>query len=81
MRVDPRQRMEFPLEEAVTNKRPMWSATTKQAILLEMTVPWEDRRAQKHAILEDCYSLSTEWMKALVEVDVAGLLVNPCGEL
>ena len=38
--------MEFPPEVAVTNKRPdtvIWSATTKQSILLEMTVPWEDR--------------------------------------
>ena len=45
MRVDLRQRMEFPLEVAVTNKRPatvIWSATTKQAILLEMKVSWED---------------------------------------
>ena len=46
MRVDLRQRMEFPPEVAFTNKRPdtvIWSASTKQAILLEMTVPWEDR--------------------------------------
>ena len=46
MRVGLRQRMEPQPEIAVTNKRPdtvIWSATTKQAILLEMTVPWEDR--------------------------------------
>ena len=36
--------MEFPSEIAVTNKRPdiiIWSAKTKQAVLLELTVPWE----------------------------------------
>ena len=54
MRVDQRKRMEFPPEVAVTNKRPdtvIWSATTttttttttKQPILLEKTVPWENR--------------------------------------
>ena len=45
MRVDLRQRMEFPPEIAVTNKRPnivIWLAATKQAILLELMVPWED---------------------------------------
>ena len=42
--VDLRQRMEFPIEIAVTNKRPdivIWSATTKQAMPLELTVPWK----------------------------------------
>ena len=46
MRVDLKQRMEFPSEIAVTNKRPdivIWSAKTKQAVLLELTVPWEER--------------------------------------
>ena len=41
MRVDLKQRMEFPSEIAVTNKRPdivIWSAKTKQAVLLELTV-------------------------------------------
>ena len=40
MRVDLKQRI------VVTNKRPdivIWSAKTKQAVLLELTVPWEER--------------------------------------
>ena len=50
MRVELRQRMEFPTEIAVTNRDPtccvaIWSASTKQTILilLELTVPLEDR--------------------------------------
>ncbi|XP_078312867.1 uncharacterized protein LOC144619291 [Crassostrea virginica] len=48
MRVDLKQRMElkFPSEIAVTNKRldiVIWLAKTKQAVLLELTVPWEER--------------------------------------
>ena len=37
--------MEFPSEISVTNKRSdivIWSAKTKQAVLLESTVSWEE---------------------------------------
>ena len=50
MRVDLKQRMGFP-SEIVTNKRPdivIWSAKTKQAVLLELTVPWEERIEQAY---------------------------------
>ena len=43
---DLKQRMEFPTEIAVTNKRPdivILSAKTKQVVLLELTVSWEER--------------------------------------
>ncbi|CAC5423515.1 unnamed protein product [Mytilus coruscus] len=46
MLVDLKQKLQFPPQIAVTNQRPhivIWSASTKQAILLELTVPWEER--------------------------------------
>ena len=46
MKVDLKQGMEFPSEIVVTNKRPdivLWSAKTKQAVLLELIVRWEER--------------------------------------
>ncbi|VDI62323.1 Hypothetical predicted protein [Mytilus galloprovincialis] len=51
MLVDLKQKLQFPPQIAVTNQRPdivIWSASTKQAILLELTVPWEER-------IEDAY--------------------------
>ena len=53
MKVDLRQRMEFPQQTAVAKKRPeivIWSVATKQAILLELTVPWEDRIDDAHGL-------------------------------
>ena len=46
MRVVLKQKMEFPSGIAITNTRPdivISSAKTRQAVLLELTVPWEDR--------------------------------------
>ncbi|XP_071170940.1 uncharacterized protein [Mytilus edulis] len=46
MLVDLKQKLQFPPQIAVTNQIPdivIWSASTKQAILLELTVPWEER--------------------------------------
>jgi hypothetical protein len=46
MRADLGHRMKFPTEIAITSRRPdvvIWSTATKQAMLLELTVPWEDR--------------------------------------
>ncbi|VDI16481.1 Hypothetical predicted protein [Mytilus galloprovincialis] len=51
MLMDLKQKLQFPPQIAVTNQRPdivIWSASTKQAILLELTVPWEER-------IEDAY--------------------------
>ena len=53
MRVDLRQRIEFPQQTTVTKKRPeiiIWSLATKQAILLELTVPWEDKIDDAHEL-------------------------------
>ncbi|VDI67758.1 Hypothetical predicted protein [Mytilus galloprovincialis] len=46
MTADIHQRMSFPAEIAATSLRPdivIWSQGTRQAVLLELTVPWEDR--------------------------------------
>ena len=52
MRVDLKQIMsEFPSEIVVTNKGPdivIWSAKTKQAVLLELTVQWEERTEEAY---------------------------------
>ena len=51
MRLDLKQRIEFPSEIAVTNKRlniVIWSVKTKQAVLLEPTVSWEKRIEEVH---------------------------------
>ena len=69
MRVDLKQRMMFPSEIAVTNKRPdivIWSAKTKQTVLLELTVPWEERIEETYEVSRDGEGLSTKWMEDLV---------------
>ncbi|XP_076086893.1 uncharacterized protein LOC143057470 [Mytilus galloprovincialis] len=46
MTADIHQRMSFPAEIAATSLRPdivIWSQGTRQAVLLEITVTWEDR--------------------------------------
>jgi hypothetical protein len=46
MESDLQQQLRFPQEIAVTNLRPdivLWSSCTKQVILVELTVPWEER--------------------------------------
>ena len=51
MQADLRGRLQFPREIALTSQRPdivIWSTSTKQAILVELTVPWEER-------IEDAY--------------------------
>ena len=43
--VDLKTQLKFPPEIAVTCKRPdlvLWSRTTKQVVLMELTVPWEE---------------------------------------
>ncbi|VDI13370.1 Hypothetical predicted protein [Mytilus galloprovincialis] len=57
--------MSFPAEIAATSLRPdivIWSPGTRQAVLLELTVPWEDRieeayerkMAKYQQLVEDC---------------------------
>lgn len=51
MRVDLRRQLKFPEEIANTNLRPdivLWSRTTKQVALLELTVQWEERLVEVH---------------------------------
>ena len=46
MRADLKTRMQFPTEVASTNKRPdivIWSPSSRQVIIVELTVPWEER--------------------------------------
>ena len=46
MTADIGRQMKFPEEVAVTASRPdivLWSTQTKQVVMLELTVPWEER--------------------------------------
>ena len=46
MRVDLRTRLQFPEEIVHTTLRPdivIWSTATKQVIMIELTIPWEER--------------------------------------
>ncbi|CAC5421781.1 unnamed protein product [Mytilus coruscus] len=48
---DIQQRMSFPAEIAATSLRPdmvLWSQGTRQTVLLELTVPWEERMDEAH---------------------------------
>ncbi|CAC5420997.1 unnamed protein product [Mytilus coruscus] len=48
---DIQQRMSFPAEIAATSLRPdmvLWSQGTRQTVLQEMTVPWEERMDEAH---------------------------------
>ncbi|XP_071145089.1 uncharacterized protein [Mytilus edulis] len=65
MTADIHQRMSFPAEIAATSLRPdivIWSQGTRQAVLLELTVTWEDRieeayerkKAKYQQLVEDC---------------------------
>ena len=73
MRVDLRKQLKFPEEITHTCLRPdivLWSKGTKQVVLIELTVPWEERMEEAHErklkkyqalILES----RTEWMESL----------------
>ncbi|KAI8516136.1 hypothetical protein Bbelb_069490 [Branchiostoma belcheri] len=65
LRVDLDRRLVFPEEIASTNLKPdvvLWSTQTKQIVLVELTVPWEERieeayerKALKYQnLLQDC---------------------------
>ena len=46
MRVDLKTRLQFPREITQTTLRPdivIWSTASKQVLLIELTVPWEER--------------------------------------
>lgn len=51
MRVDLRRQLKFPEEITISTLRPdivLWSRATKQVVLLELTVPWEERIEEAH---------------------------------
>ncbi len=51
MRADLKKQLKFPEEIAHTSFRPdivLWSRGTKQLLLMELTVPWEERKEEAH---------------------------------
>ncbi|XP_076075792.1 uncharacterized protein LOC143046522 [Mytilus galloprovincialis] len=77
------QRMSFPAEIAATSLRPdivIWSQGTRQAVLLELTVPWEDRieeayerkMAKYQQLVEDCKQRGWRTWCMAIEVGCRG---------
>lgn len=51
MRADLKKQLEFPEEIAHTSLRPAivpWSRSTKQVVLIVLTVPWEEWMEEAH---------------------------------
>lgn len=58
MRADLRRQLKFPEEMMSTSLRPdivLWSKATKQVILVELTVPWEERIEEAHELKRKKY--------------------------
>ncbi|XP_076113544.1 uncharacterized protein LOC143081178 [Mytilus galloprovincialis] len=83
MTADIHQRMSFPAEIAATSLRPdivIWSQGTKQAVLLELTVPWEYRieeayerkMAKYQQLVEDCKQRGWRTWCMAIEVGCRG---------
>ncbi|XP_071145057.1 uncharacterized protein [Mytilus edulis] len=83
MTADIHQRMSFPAEIAATSLRPdivIWSQGTRQAVLLELTVPWEDRieetyerkMAKYQQLVEDCKQRGWRTWCMAIEVGCRG---------
>ncbi|KAK6188376.1 hypothetical protein SNE40_004559 [Patella caerulea] len=83
MTADIHQRMSFPAEIAATSLRPdivIWSQGTRQAVLLELTVPWEDRieeayerkMAKYQQLVEDCKQRGWRTWCLAIEVGCRG---------
>lgn len=81
--VDLKTQLKFPPEIAVTRKRPdmiLWSRSTKQVILMELTVPWEEgideayeRKMLSYSeLVEECRSRGWKTWCLPVEVGVRG---------
>ena len=59
MSVDLHRKLVFPEEILVTSKRPdivLWSSSAKKVILIELTVPWEERMEESNELKRDKYS-------------------------
>ncbi|XP_056314571.1 uncharacterized protein LOC130229674 [Danio aesculapii] len=51
MRADLKKQLKYPEEIAQTSLRPdivLWSRGTKQVVLIELTIPWEERMEEAH---------------------------------
>ena len=51
MMADVGKQLKFPPEVAITTSRPdiaLWSVKTRQVVLIELTVPWEERMEDAH---------------------------------
>ena len=62
MQVDLKKQLKFPEEIAHTSLRPdmvLWSRGTKQVVLIELTVPWEER-------IEEAYERKLKKYQALI---------------
>ena len=77
------RRMSFPQQVAVTQSRPdivLWSAASRQVVMLELTVPWEERveeanerkRLKYQQLVEDCQSNRYKTWCLPVEVGCRG---------
>ena len=85
MLVDLHRRLKFPSEIAETTLRPdivIWSKKTKQVVLVELTVPWEERMEEAHEkkkakyqpLLEDCQDRGWRTWNLPVEVGCRGFV-------
>ena len=83
--VDLQQRLKFPAEIGETSLRPdivIWSKKTKQVILVELTVPWEERMEDAHErkkakyqpLLEDCQDRGWKTWNLPVEIGCRGFV-------
>ncbi|CAC5414709.1 unnamed protein product [Mytilus coruscus] len=80
---DIQQRMSFPAEIEATSLRPdmvLWSQGTRQTVLLELTVPWEERMDEAHErkmakyqqLVEDCQQRGWRTRCFAIEVGYRG---------
>jgi len=59
LQADLDRKLIFPEEIAVTNQRPdvvIWSAKTRQVVMIELTVPWEERMEEAYERKAERYS-------------------------
>ena len=79
MQVDLKRKLVFPEEVAVTSLRPdmiLLSRSTKTILVVELTVPWEDRLAISHQLKKAKYqdlideALLKGWYAALFSIEV-----------
>ena len=81
----------FPPEIAVLRLRPdivMWSGSTRNLIIIELTVPWEERmeeanerkREKYQDLVDECKEKGWKTWCWPIEVGSVDLLANQCGE-